>query len=295
MATEFHPFPMLPGELRDMIWDRAVRPDKPGVHFFAQNGSPRLVGRRVAPKGCQEHPARTLNRKDITPSTYLWDGGLWTACRESYLAMKRAFCQGDRKAVRGFIEPKQSCPCLHEAVEGQHFAVRPWQDLFVFSSHTWRESGWEGLRRWAHLGARDFAVEGDKMLDTLQRSQLPVVWNEFLKTFLGQMWDDKDMTATLWFIDSSLRRVKDVPLQPYQDGTRATFIGCNYRLVQVKAAEVGSVNAPWVSQAFHIGQELRGFAYTKSLGWYSRSLLEAAGLDRGRIKCGVLGREYSHR
>ncbi|KAK0657210.1 hypothetical protein B0T16DRAFT_452692 [Cercophora newfieldiana] len=30
----FHPFPWLPPELRDMIWDFAIRPDRPGVHFF---------------------------------------------------------------------------------------------------------------------------------------------------------------------------------------------------------------------------------------------------------------------
>ncbi|SPJ74530.1 uncharacterized protein FTOL_04261 [Fusarium torulosum] len=37
MATTFYNFSRLPKELRYMIWERALRPDVPGVHFFKMN------------------------------------------------------------------------------------------------------------------------------------------------------------------------------------------------------------------------------------------------------------------
>ncbi len=63
MATEFHLFPLLPGEIRDMIWDRAVRSPEPGVHVFTIYGSKwetlRMDNKHRIP-GCEQMPTPLL-------------------------------------------------------------------------------------------------------------------------------------------------------------------------------------------------------------------------------------------
>ncbi|KAK2761050.1 hypothetical protein CKAH01_16394 [Colletotrichum kahawae] len=111
-AQTFHQFPMLPGEIRDQIWDLAVRPrGYRGVHIFtyidehAYDGHkptsykfPRHLGKKMgyddrrfigAPTPTKDTFPRSWTAGN--PSTYALDGGLLTACRESQMAMCRRY------------------------------------------------------------------------------------------------------------------------------------------------------------------------------------------------------------
>ncbi|KAI1408228.1 hypothetical protein F5Y13DRAFT_172891 [Hypoxylon sp. FL1857] len=104
MASTFHPFPRLPKELRDQIWDMAIRPDRPGAHFFStvygSNRKEETVDNhfmviktplpykvnsnfRIAAPGFPPLSRTTLSWVANNPSMYLFDSGLWSACKES--------------------------------------------------------------------------------------------------------------------------------------------------------------------------------------------------------------------
>ncbi|KAK1757091.1 hypothetical protein QBC47DRAFT_378394 [Echria macrotheca] len=114
--TAFHYFPLLPFELRELIWKFAVRPAVPGAHFFTvkhdqsrgfssefQALHPYRNGRQPwclgAPRCLPKTAEFTRDLLEATPpswlhnnpSSYLIDSGLWSACRESRLVMEQAF------------------------------------------------------------------------------------------------------------------------------------------------------------------------------------------------------------
>lgn len=112
MATAFHLFLELPAELRLQIWESALRPAVPGVHFFSLKERPatsvgegdRFVshvglgsrGYFLAPPTFaaeQQHPWGQRN-----PSTYLIDKELWAACRESRNVARKHFENACRKS-----------------------------------------------------------------------------------------------------------------------------------------------------------------------------------------------------
>ncbi|OIW28205.1 hypothetical protein CONLIGDRAFT_644409 [Coniochaeta ligniaria NRRL 30616] len=142
MARTFHSFLLLPWELRNQIWEYALRPDRPGAHIFkvshesvtdgSQSESERswkllrpgyvAVNEPRLPlelylSAPDTRPTDTVTRHSEidslgsqianpssiwfnNPSTYLADGGLWTACKESRLVMERRFQTQKWDAVR---------------------------------------------------------------------------------------------------------------------------------------------------------------------------------------------------
>ncbi|KAF5668365.1 hypothetical protein FHETE_5301 [Fusarium heterosporum] len=93
--SSFRQFSDLPRELQDTIWNFAIRGDHPGVHIFGQydpNKKDMSEGRALwstqlqadiysAPSWRNYFPALDSNASDSDVSTYLIDGGLWTACK----------------------------------------------------------------------------------------------------------------------------------------------------------------------------------------------------------------------
>ncbi|KAE9566479.1 hypothetical protein CGCF415_v005965 [Colletotrichum fructicola] len=115
MATQtFHQFPMLPGEMRDQIWDLAVRqPGYRGVHIFTYIDENNYRDHRPTSNTFPRHLAKKMgdDRRFVgaptpandtaphswtagNPSTYVVDGGVLTACKESYMAMCRRYNAG---------------------------------------------------------------------------------------------------------------------------------------------------------------------------------------------------------
>ncbi|KAF5680241.1 hypothetical protein FDENT_8444 [Fusarium denticulatum] len=102
---EFKRFAERPKELRDRIWSFAGRDDRPGVHIFGQydktkeNTSKsrflryddRTSESWAAPSWRRYYQNFNEDRSDENISTYLIDGGLWTACHESRLIMEKRF------------------------------------------------------------------------------------------------------------------------------------------------------------------------------------------------------------
>ncbi|KAJ3550311.1 hypothetical protein NM208_g34 [Fusarium decemcellulare] len=104
--AKFYLFPVLPCELRLKIWELAVRPNdgKRGLHHFSISNSERnidpsfrLVGTSyqnscyVIAAPSRSPLRRLISGAAVNSSAYLWDAGLWTACKESREVMKRYF------------------------------------------------------------------------------------------------------------------------------------------------------------------------------------------------------------
>ncbi|KAJ3548416.1 hypothetical protein NM208_g1024 [Fusarium decemcellulare] len=94
--STFRYFPKLPSELRLHIWKLAVRhydDNRNGLHYFLKSGDNKLdpspavlcsysLDSDVA--SYQDFPASTSHSATIgNRSAFMWDTGLWTACRES--------------------------------------------------------------------------------------------------------------------------------------------------------------------------------------------------------------------
>jgi hypothetical protein len=111
-SRTFHLFPLLPKELRDAIWDFAIRPEGPSAHFFTVFESSNDAEWSLLSQHAMRHPlaercclAAPHARSDTSDdnqekqfswvrgnrSAYLIDSGLWTACTESRDAMERRF------------------------------------------------------------------------------------------------------------------------------------------------------------------------------------------------------------
>ncbi|KAF4883967.1 hypothetical protein CGCF415_v015699 [Colletotrichum fructicola] len=106
----FSLFPLLPGEIRDQIWDLSTRPiGSRGVHYFSVldireniTSIPHAIRRHVI-SSTSKHQRQILavpslanetscpSWFDGNQSTYAIDGGLWTACKESRAAMCRRY------------------------------------------------------------------------------------------------------------------------------------------------------------------------------------------------------------
>ncbi|KAH8760578.1 hypothetical protein F5883DRAFT_647663 [Diaporthe sp. PMI_573] len=108
--AQFHSFTDLPKELRDQIWDMAIRDDDPAVHLFtiydAEKDHDSVVNpaKKVHATRASYDPSfyvgfaaprcrasGQLSWTDGNISTYLTDSGLWTACHESRDRMLRRF------------------------------------------------------------------------------------------------------------------------------------------------------------------------------------------------------------
>lgn len=107
--TTFHPFPKLPWELRNEIWKFSIRPlNRPSAHIFCveerkpQDSEAKELDVICSPIALWHGkynlhitvPDQTMSCGSSAPgnpSAYMIDGGLWTACKESRVAMERAF------------------------------------------------------------------------------------------------------------------------------------------------------------------------------------------------------------
>ncbi|EEU41924.1 uncharacterized protein NECHADRAFT_85997 [Fusarium vanettenii 77-13-4] len=169
MDGTFHRFSDLPWELRDMIWNFALRPDVPGVHIFklynskldddvdknidVSNPYDSHHLRLAAPQSNKSSITRNRNN----PSTYFIDGGLWTACKESKLVMERHFNCDKRKSssedrIRwrseilktGMDMPETSYFACHNG-NLHFFTVFPHKDLFILRPQNLKTINWSNF------------------------------------------------------------------------------------------------------------------------------------------------------
>ncbi|GAB1320057.1 hypothetical protein MFIFM68171_10267 [Madurella fahalii] len=177
IGTIFHPFPRLPKEIRDIIWDFAIRPSMPAAHYFTifRPHSYRewaAIGKDMAVVGdwplcalaapyCEEKRARSWTSSN--PSAYLIDGGLWTACKESRERIAKqigpfetVFQYNGQAMVREERPAARATGTFMRNGEKQVFATYPRVDLFCLQplNHDSILNSWnDGWRRddWEHL------------------------------------------------------------------------------------------------------------------------------------------------
>lgn len=166
--AEFHRFTLLPRELRDQIWDHALRHNTPGVHFFSTHAPSRIDPAAVEdsmvvkPFEYQGRPAATPHRGILTlsaprhrcdgerswssrnDSTYMVDSGMWTACRESRDRMLRHFKPQEtshyatftHKEIRRLFtltrKTSTTMKIQRDNGETQYITVNPSKDLVCF-------------------------------------------------------------------------------------------------------------------------------------------------------------------
>ncbi|KAH7195973.1 hypothetical protein DER44DRAFT_814623 [Fusarium oxysporum] len=154
MSTEFSLFSALLTELREEIWNLAIRPKRSGVHIFRvystymdHETSPEEVihfsANEASFYGHERFelslavplPHKSLDgaNKDGArmTSSYMIDTGLWTACHESRSMMKKAFLTIKNTRHGKVYIPKPVMCCYHSGGARFYFTMRPMSDLFI--------------------------------------------------------------------------------------------------------------------------------------------------------------------
>lgn len=251
----FHGFSRLPRELRDMIWDGAMRQlELPGVHFFSQtftDDNCLSLQRRhycdgssgvdvfAAPETPLQFANGPTSWTNENPSSYMIDGGMWTACRESRAAMERRYNTAARYTL---TPPSEINPGEGDAYTATNFFVRdgerqaitilPYRDLVCLTSFS------EVLRIQEPFPACrgfqnpvNFAIKYNPAWDIIGNHPDSVVeWLSMLySTNLDKVVDyvlDRNSTAEkMWFIDYRLERNE-------LENCNVVFYGDGFRLVE---------------------------------------------------------------
>ncbi|KJZ69921.1 hypothetical protein HIM_10677 [Hirsutella minnesotensis 3608] len=265
-SATFDLFCLLPCELRLQIWQHAIRPDGRGLHRFslfntktdkyqglkdlaisnAGKRSRRARHEAAAPRAPpnthdhQRHQQQLHSWTRGNSSAYLWDAGLWTACRESREVMMWHFrvrdCnQARHKALRGpgfwspsaLAEELQDAPTMmlarENGVEWQ-FMVRPHRDLFCLEPQDWKSTvTWSSLfldlpfasRRHGFGHLSNIAVEFDpswnlnlpKDVGVLPEEQTP---RGFVARAMAECAKN-NLYCSIWLIDRTIARPRPDP------------------------------------------------------------------------------------
>lgn len=260
--TSFDLFPNLPCELRLEIWKFAIRPAGRGVHRFSIHSisKDRSIhkdrGQSPAttdPNQQQEtrHTAaapRVLDRYSWTEgndSAYLWDAGLWTACRESRDVMTWHFRVAHWHGVRrrllrsqgqwtpaALADEFEDMTALTTARDGGrewHLMLRPHKDLFWLEPRDWKCTvEWQTLfldvpfasfrRGFGHLS--HVAVEHDASWNVDLPKDLGALLQEptprgFIARAMAECATNK-LYCFVWLVDRSLVR-RDEEVEEVED------------------------------------------------------------------------------
>ncbi|KAJ3540938.1 hypothetical protein NM208_g4835 [Fusarium decemcellulare] len=268
MNDTFHRFADLPWELRDHIWNLAVRPPSPGIHKFklynqetdgvlknASNvvfdESKRYICLRLAAPDCDKSSGTDICNKDNL-SIYLIDGGLWTACKESRVVMERSFrcLHGSKQMLKSVSEQKKDDAAATGYFEGQdgqayYFTVLPHRDLFLFQPQNLGTIDWSALdhdipigsRLWGFRGLRNIALEYNPewglQVNTARTREIRGL--SIVKMII-QMSKEAGNIETLWFIDYNLTRTDDDAIEEdgmFRHRKPAVFYSRDKRFVEV--------------------------------------------------------------
>ncbi|KAJ2967004.1 hypothetical protein NQ176_g9877 [Zarea fungicola] len=244
MTTTFHPFPLLPPELRLKIWELAIRDtDVAGVNFVEldwhetlplpnglvatghHNRRPGLLPASCAMKRqpcdhCDYGPTRgKCLRKN--KSSYLYDSGLWDACRESRHVMFLKLRGSKRRLQRDEDAARSAHATL--AFEGEddnssrHFTLFPRSDLFFMLHGVGHASGRKKRNRYLdtcfgprHHTLQDvqhFAMNFNPVWGEERYGDHPASMQWFLAIGAGGLKSH----VTLYVVDRRLVRRQEVP------------------------------------------------------------------------------------
>ncbi|KAM0355139.1 hypothetical protein ACHAPU_001000 [Fusarium lateritium] len=256
MAT----FSDLSKELRDKIWNLAIRDDYPGVHIFGACDQAKEEGRPLTSRGDKScnfyepswrgyfHNLKN-DCSDENISTYLIDGGLWTACKESRLVMEKHFKQSDWPIRKSFYEhysyseaKKYKMPSTGYFAGGPLHCLTtfPNRDLFVFQTNDVNKIPWVCHDR--ALGAN---LSGCEHIGHLAIEYRPEwahnqtkgkVWKRVVRHLANVAFESEGSLFRIWIIDHTLKRRKGAPAykEETSDSSRAnTFYARDRKLLEV--------------------------------------------------------------
>ncbi|KAF5599181.1 hypothetical protein FPCIR_2577 [Fusarium pseudocircinatum] len=279
--TIFERFKELPRELRDRIWSLAIRDDHPGAHIFGQyvTGSRRvqswdcMMVDLAEPSWRRYFESLIEYRSDENISTYLIDGGLWTACHESRCIMENYFKQSRRQLAprhpydhrRSFSQEELFKKAASGYFEGalERVTVFPLRDLFILQHEDLDKIDWNGLDfdlalasiREGFHGVNHIAIEYDRAW--ADESRKKDVIRTFLQACVG-------VTYTLWFVDRSLKRKNEAPVFEEESDSAwkiNAFYASDRKFLEIKDYDtlfkdweyIGPVETHWYD---HIGDSL---------------------------------------
>ncbi|RSL88990.1 hypothetical protein CEP52_015026 [Fusarium oligoseptatum] len=239
MDNTFHYFTELPSELRDQIWNLAIRPARPGVQIFKLYSpeTKRSVGNvmdvvfnyysiynnyRIAIPDCD----------DKNQSTYLIDGALWNTCKESRRVMEQKFksTRGSREMVSHMREQReQDAPIIgyfkNYAGDTCYFTLQDpamidWERLDMeipLGSSTW---GFQGRRNIALEYKTEWGLQLGKGIDEL--------FNVTIIRKIVRMAIDSEGFFAIWLVDYNLRRKRSVAASTPNGEKPQTFYARNH-------------------------------------------------------------------
>ncbi|RSL42164.1 hypothetical protein CEP54_015580 [Fusarium duplospermum] len=256
MSGTFHCFNQLPWELKNMIWNFALRPSRPGVQIFnlhnretdgpvenemdvAVHDSYPYSNYRIAVPNCDNN----------NPSTYLLDGGLWTACKESRLVMERRYKspRGSCQMVKNMQDKQPDAPATgyfkdHDG-GSRYFTVLPRQDLFLFQLNNPATIDWEWLNEEIPLGSSTCGYRGRRNIALEYKPEWGLQLGKnmaflhtlaIVKTFV-RMAIDSESYVFIWIVDYNLKRKRSVVRSTSSDSGREprTFYARDHRLIDI--------------------------------------------------------------
>ncbi|KAF4470141.1 hypothetical protein FALBO_2978 [Fusarium albosuccineum] len=263
MPASFHLFSRLPSELRNMIWQSAIRPKRFRAHFFQvaqmipswrvrlhpHQGIPR-PSRGIASPAIPSAPCWTLSESSVC----LIDGGLWTACKESRRVMEKEFTDDywDQTGEVGppgkegyfgawLLDNEASTPetCRFTGLNGRgrYVTMFPSQDLFILQLDSLDSLGV------AHFGSmslawpdgpRNMALEyGPNWEAVMRHTDIDTIRQlEPVKAIVQAVLESPSVWNT-WLIDMSVKRKPDEAAMPVPNSSdRWVFYAIDRRFVE---------------------------------------------------------------
>lgn len=261
-----------------MIWDAAIRDDRPAAHFFSPSrlkndlefsdecvvfgfsDGPSLEERRYIGRWLSVTTQQALRQRfgqpAVNPSAYLEDGGLWTACKESHEAVRRR-----RKRQAGGIAmawpttmwrwPRTDIH--HATMTGyfdnkgtrQYFAIGVndlicWQPLDFNHCFQLDDVPFSNFNLGKPFALRNVAFEFDPDWEHPEDvHEYEYFWHQ--ESSLGAIADMLCQPEIhLWFIDYGIQRdaASTAVVNDARD-ERKTFYGNGCRFVEVRASDAG--------------------------------------------------------
>ncbi|RTE78725.1 hypothetical protein BHE90_006808 [Fusarium euwallaceae] len=256
----FHRFIHLPWDIREQIWKFALRPSLPGVHIFKlyeADHHGRHGSRRLAVPDSKENSSIGNRNVHVTqtmanPSTYLTDGGLWTACKESRHVIQRHFglskwrslYDKDPERFRYKAIQKLDMPAAGYLTgkDPYIFTVFPNRDLFILrpqdismieagdlSWHTRIGARWQGFD-----GFKEIALEYNQDWEDFCFDMHCPPHTAYMKALITLGFHA--VGDKLWFIDYTLRRRHEAVVERSGGKKCATFYLQGQRFVEVECS-----------------------------------------------------------
>ncbi|KAF4443023.1 hypothetical protein FACUT_1576 [Fusarium acutatum] len=150
-SATFHLFPRLPTEIKIQIWKAAcILSVIPGCGYHEQAGLHYVNVDKVESEGRDRLALRVLDKMqgpnddekipNNNRSAYMWDGGLWGACKLSREVITKEISFMWLR-LPGYRQDHLDCPAIltsRNAHEGQGYMVFPGRDVFFIRTTDWK-------------------------------------------------------------------------------------------------------------------------------------------------------------